>query len=143
MRSDRRGAPPSATAVDTSSQVDNKSVCGVRCIIKKIGSRPSLNDCLHISTPMLKHIPDVLILLRTNNIAIKADTETALLMVGTGKADRDVLRCLWLNDVHSEQPEVVSRISLEWNLVSPLVCSYSTLLLAITYSNAKSVLPIL
>ena len=74
----------------------------------KVGSHPSLNECLHTGPPMLEHIPDILIRFRINKVAITADIEKAFLMVGIGKEDRDALRFLWLKDVHSEQPEVVA-----------------------------------
>ena len=74
----------------------------------KVGSHPSLNDCLHTGPPMLEHIPDILIRFRINKVAITADIEKAFLMVGISKEDRDALRFLWLKDVHSEQPEVVA-----------------------------------
>ena len=76
----------------------------------KVGSHPSLNDCLHTGPPMLEHIPDILIRFRVNKVAITADIEKAFLMVGIGKEDRDALRFLWLQDVHGEQPEVVALI---------------------------------
>ena len=74
----------------------------------KVGSHPSLNECLHTGPPMLEHIPDILIRFRINKVAITADIEKAFLMVGVGKEDRDALRFMWLKDVHSEQPEVVA-----------------------------------
>ena len=68
---------------------------------------PSLNDCLHAGPSLISDIPDVLMRFRYHQIALAADIEKAFLMVQVAKADRDVLRFLWINDPTSEDPNIV------------------------------------
>ena len=68
---------------------------------------PSLNDCLHTGPSLISDIPDVLMRFRYHQIALAADIEKAFLMVQVAKADRDVLRFLWINDLTSEVPNIV------------------------------------
>ena len=68
---------------------------------------PSLNDCLQTGPSLTSEIPDVLIQFRYHQVALVADIEKTFLMVQVAEADRDVLRFLWINDLTSEDPNIV------------------------------------
>ena len=68
---------------------------------------PSLNDCLQAGPSLTFEIPDVLMRFRYHQVALVANIEKAFLMVQVAKADRDVLRFLWINDPTSEDPNIV------------------------------------
>ena len=91
----------------------------------KVGMGPSLNQCLHAGPPMLEHIADILLRFRVHKVAVTADIEKAFLMVGVIEDDRNVLRFLWVDDVNSECPEV---ITLRFTRVVFGVCSSPFLL---------------
>ena len=52
-------------------------------------------------------ILDILLRFRTYKIAITANIEKEFLMVSVQELDRDVLRFLWFDDVHSENPKII------------------------------------
>lgn len=70
------------------------------------GNGPSLNDCLHKGPSFNQLILDLLLRFRSYKIPLTADIEKAFLMVGMEERDRDVLRFLWVDDTHKEQPEL-------------------------------------
>ena len=61
----------------------------------------SLNECLHTEPEFEQRILDILLRFQTYPIALTADLEKAFLVVSVSE---DVLRFLWVNDVHSETP---------------------------------------
>lgn len=67
----------------------------------------SLNECLHKGPKFDQKILDILIRFRTHKIALTADVEKAFLMVSVQESDRDVLRFLWFDDVHSENCKMI------------------------------------
>ena len=67
----------------------------------------SLNECLHKGPKFDQKILDILLRFRTYKIALTADIEKAFLMVSVQESDQDVLRFLWFDDVHSENPKII------------------------------------
>ena len=68
---------------------------------------PSLNDCLYVGPSLLPLLFDILLRFRLYRIALVADIEKAFLNISISEEDRDFLRFLWVNDIKSDQPEVV------------------------------------
>ena len=69
---------------------------------------PSLNDCLYTGPKFNQKIMDILLRFRSYPIALTADIEKAFLMISVAKEDRDALRFLWVDDITSDNPEVVT-----------------------------------
>ena len=67
----------------------------------------SLNKCLHKGPKFNQKILDILLRFRTYKIALTANIEKAFLMVSVQESDRDVLRFLWFDDVHSENRKMI------------------------------------
>ena len=65
---------------------------------------PSLNDCLETRP---KFDQNILLRFCLHRVAVTADVEKAFLMVSVAKGDRDVLRFLWVDDVLSDQPNLI------------------------------------
>ena len=53
-----------------------------------------------------QNIVDILLRFRMHKVALSADIEKAFLMVSVAEEDRDVLRFLWVEDIHSHIPKV-------------------------------------
>ena len=68
----------------------------------------SLNDCLHVGPSLTPMIFDVLLRFRANEVALVGDIEKAFLNIEIHPEDRDCLRFLWLKDIHSPDPEVIT-----------------------------------
>ena len=71
-------------------------------------SSHSLNDCLYIGPKSGQNIMEILIRFRSYKIALAADIEKAFLMISVSKADRDVLRFLWVKDISKFLAEIVT-----------------------------------
>ena len=67
----------------------------------------SLNECLHKGPKFDQKILDILLRFRTHKIALTADIEKAFLMVSVQESDRDVLRFLWFDDIHSDNCKMI------------------------------------
>ena len=60
-----------------------------------------------IQAPHLgQNIMDILLRFCVQKVALSADIEKAFLMVSMAEEDRDVLRFLWVRDIHSHIPKV-------------------------------------
>ena len=68
---------------------------------------PSLNECLHTGPSLTPNVLDILLRFRSYKVALISDVEKAFHMIRVSKGDRDVLRFLWINDIDSENPEIV------------------------------------
>ena len=62
---------------------------------------------MHKGPKFDQKILDILLRFRTYRIALTADIEMAFLMLSVQELDRDVLRFLWFEDVHSENPKII------------------------------------
>ena len=71
-------------------------------------SGPSLNNCLHTGPKFNQKILEILLRFRSYPVAVVADIEKAFLMISVEPNDRDVLRFLWVKDMTSDQPEIVT-----------------------------------
>ena len=69
---------------------------------------PSLNNCLYTGPKFNQKILEILLRFQSYPIAWIADIEKAFLMISIAPKDRDVLWFLWINDVNSSDPEVVT-----------------------------------
>ena len=69
---------------------------------------PSLNNCLYTGPKFNQKILEILLRFRSYPIAWIANIEKAFLMISIAPKDQDVLRFLWINDVNSSDPEVVT-----------------------------------
>ena len=69
---------------------------------------PSLNDCLYAGPTFGQNILDILLRFRLYHVAVTADIEKAFLMVSVAEGDRDALRFLWLEDIKSHLPRLIT-----------------------------------
>ena len=77
---------------------------------------PSLNDCLYTGPALVQKILDILIRFRCHRVALIGDIEKAFLMLLIRESDRDVLRFLWVDDVNSPSPKVITlRFTRVWS----------------------------
>ena len=67
-----------------------------------------MNDCLYIGPKSGQNIMEILLRFRFYKIALAADIEMAFLMISVSKADRDVLRFLWVKDINKFPAEIVT-----------------------------------
>ena len=76
------------------------------CFDRRTGS--SLNDCLHVGPSLTPLMFDMLIRFREKPIVLVGDIEKAFLNIEIDPSDRDCLRFLWVNNIYSEQPEIMT-----------------------------------
>ena len=69
---------------------------------------PSLNNCLYADPTFEQNTLDILLRFRLFRVAVTADIEKAFLMVSVAEEDRDCLRFLWIDDVSSPLPRVIT-----------------------------------
>ncbi|MCG8621284.1 MAG: hypothetical protein MJE68_04665, partial [Proteobacteria bacterium] len=69
---------------------------------------PSLNDCLYTGPKFYQKIMDILLRFRSYPTTLTADIEKAFLMISVTEENRDALRFLWVEDVTSDNPEIVT-----------------------------------
>ena len=84
-------------------------------------SEPSLKDCLLSGPALTPLIFEVLLRFRLHKVALIRDLEKAFLNIEIKPEERNLLRFLWIDDINSSNPEV---ITLRFTrLVFGLVCS--------------------
>ena len=66
----------------------------------------SLNECLHIGPKFNQRIFEILFRFRLHASAFIADIEKAFHIISFDKRDRDVLRFLWVKDIHKHPPDI-------------------------------------
>ncbi|XP_068717114.1 uncharacterized protein [Montipora capricornis] len=87
----------------------------------KCHNEPSLNDCPLPGPALTPLIFDVLLRFRLHKVVLIGDLEKAFLNIEVNPAERNLLRFLWVDDINSPNPEV---ITLRFTrLVFGLVCS--------------------
>ena len=74
---------------------------------RALGDQYSLNDCLQTGPNHIPKLFNILIRFRWHKIAITADIEKAILMIGIDQADRDFLRFLWVKDPFKSPYELI------------------------------------
>ena len=89
----------------------DKSTSRVRIVYDASAKRdgPSLNDCLETGPNTLPQIIDILLRFRLNKIALISDIKQPFLNVSIPVPDRDFLRFLWVNDINSNETEIIIR----------------------------------
>ena len=64
---------------------------------------PSLNDCLDIGPPLQQKLLDILLCNRVKPVLLAGDIKQAFLQIVIRETERDALRFLWINDLHSKE----------------------------------------
>ena len=68
---------------------------------------PSLNDILYAGPSLIPPNMDVLIRFRWHKISLTSDIQKAFLMIGINEAHRDLLRMIWIDDIHNDNPNLL------------------------------------
>ena len=68
---------------------------------------PSLNECLNAGPALLPMLVDILMRFRLNKVVLLGDIEKAFLNVSIDPSQRDYLRFLWVENIESDEPEIV------------------------------------
>eukprot|EP00112_Aurelia_sp_Birch-Aquarium-sp1_P014174 Seg3041.3 transcript_id=Seg3041.3/GoldUCD/mRNA.D3Y31 product="hypothetical protein" protein_id=Seg3041.3/GoldUCD/D3Y31 len=68
----------------------------------------SLNSCLYTGPCLLKTVAEIMARFRLFPFALTSDIEKAFLMISIWPPDRNVLRYLWMDDVNSLSPQIVT-----------------------------------
>ena len=71
---------------------------------KSTGS--SLNECLHNGPKFNQKIFNILLRFHLHKNTIVANIQKAFLMISVNEQNRDILRLLWVKDIHQEPPEI-------------------------------------
>ena len=87
----------------------------------KSRNEPSLNDCLLPGPALTPLIFNVLLRFRLHKVVLIGDLEKAFLNIGVNLAERNLLRFLWVDDINSLNPKVITLTFTR--LVFGLVCS--------------------
>ena len=75
---------------------------------KHKGEGLSLNDVLDPGPSLLPLLYDILLRFRAGKVVLIGDIEKAFLNISIAPEHRDFLRFLWVDDVNSTDPEVVT-----------------------------------
>ena len=67
----------------------------------------SLNDRLYSAPSLTQNIVDIMLRFRGYKVALTGDIEKAFLIVHAAESDRDALRFLWVDDIHSPTPKII------------------------------------
>ena len=74
----------------------------------KRSGEASLNDCMHAGPSLTSHIFDIFLRFRLQRVALIGDLEKAFLNIGIKPEERDLLRFLWVDDIKSENPKLIT-----------------------------------
>ena len=66
-----------------------------------------LNDILEAGPCLSPYLLDILLRFRTGKIAVVADIKQAFLQIEMNENDRNLVRFLWFDDIHKENPSIV------------------------------------
>ena len=66
-----------------------------------------MNDCLHLGPSHTPLMFDMLIRFHEKPIVLVGEIKKEFLNTEINPSDRDCLRFLWVEDIHSEQPEII------------------------------------
>ena len=90
---------------------EDKDTTKVRIVFdasSKVGTEPSLNDCLLPGPCLLPSIYDILLRFRMGKIGIVSDIPQAFLNIDIHPEHRDLLRFLWLREIGTDTPEIIT-----------------------------------
>ena len=89
----------------------DKSTSRVRIVYDASAKRdgPSLNDCLETGPNTLPQIIDILLRFRLTKIVLISDIKRAFLNVSILESERDFLLFLSVNDINSNETEIITR----------------------------------
>ena len=76
------------------------------CSAREKGS-PSLNECLETGPPLQNLLWDILVANRFKPVALTGDIKQAFLQVRIREEDRDLLRFHWVNNIESQEVELL------------------------------------
>ena len=68
----------------------------------------SLSDCMYTGPPLTAGIADIMMRFRAHKVGLVADIEKAFLNIEVDKEQRDFMRFLWIDDINSEDPNIVT-----------------------------------
>ena len=68
----------------------------------------SLNSCLYTGPCLLKTVAEIMTRFQLFPFALTSDIEKAFLMISIWPPDRDVLRFLWMDDMNSSSPQIIT-----------------------------------
>ena len=68
---------------------------------------PSLNEVLYAGPSFIPPIMDVPIRFRWHKISLTSDIQKAFLMISINEAHRDLLRMIWIDDIHNDNPNLL------------------------------------
>ena len=90
------------------ASIVNQITSGLWCIFKGCTIfTQCINGCLKVGPALSPKIFDILVRSRQYGVAVVADTEKAFLSIGVEEIDRDVLRFLWIDDLESDNLELL------------------------------------
>ena len=75
---------------------------------KRTGQK-SINDCLESGPCLIPKIIDILVRFRAYKYALISDIKSAFLNIRVCENDRDFLRFLWIKDLESMNPEIITK----------------------------------
>ena len=87
---------------------EDRETSKLRVVYDASSNSLSLNDCLEKGSCSIPLIFDILVRFRAYKVALISDIKQAYLNVEVNEEDRDFLRFLWLDDVNSKKPNVVT-----------------------------------
>ncbi|XP_061184416.1 uncharacterized protein LOC133192421 [Saccostrea echinata] len=125
-------------------RTQNSSTTPIRivydCSCRESRDKPSLNDCLDSTPPILNDLTSILTRFRLHEFAVTTDIEKAFLHVGLHENDRDATRFLWLkdpNDLNSSLVPYRFRAVLFGATCSPFILN-ATILKHLQNKNSTS-----
>ncbi len=77
-------------------------------ILAKDSEETSLNKCLYTRPCLLTAVTETVAIFRLFPMTLSSDIKKAFLMIAVCPSDRDALRFLWVDDVQSETPEIIT-----------------------------------
>jgi hypothetical protein len=77
---------------------------------------PSLNDCLEIGLPLQRKLLDILLRNRVKPVLLAGDIKKAFLQIVIRETERDALRFLWINNLHTREEKIYRMTRLMFGL---------------------------
>ena len=77
---------------------------------------PSLNDCLEIGPTLQRKLLDILLRNRVKPVLLAGDIKQAFLQIVIRETERDALRFLWINNLHTREEKIYRMTRLMFGL---------------------------